>query len=87
MAMLDVESSPHVVPPGYRIVSRFHLMPITVAGQRRWCEILRVVQRLTMHSEVDGYRYYEWEDVGYFDEVAPAPGKVARDDELVGEES
>jgi hypothetical protein len=86
MPMLDVESSPHVVPPGYRVVARFHLFPITVAGRRRWCETVRVVQRLCEWGD-EADPLSTWEDVGYFDEVAPAPGKVARDDELIGEES
>ena len=69
---MSLDDHPLLVPPGHRIVARFHLLPIRVAGRYRWCEWVRVVQRREIP---DGYsetsRVREWADVGYFDEVMP----------------
>ncbi len=47
-----LESSPHLLPAGYRLIYRFFLAPIEIAGVHRWLEYVPVVQRLMRGRDV-----------------------------------
>lgn len=66
---MDLNDHPLIVPANHRIVARFHLLPIRVDGRYRWCQWVRVVQRLL--PDCRGIYECAWVDVGYFDEVMP----------------
>lgn len=68
---MTIADHPLIVPDGYRIVTRFHLLPMRVAGHCRWCEWVRVIQRQQLEPNAEDGWPWEWEDVGYFDEVMP----------------
>jgi hypothetical protein len=70
LTQLNVDESPFVVPERYRVVYRFFLLPIMVAGRYRWCEHVRVVQRDIVCPI---YGWHTWSEVGFWDEVMPTP--------------
>lgn len=63
--MSDIED--FVLPAGYRTIYRFFLLPVRVAGETRFCENIRIIQRqITGSLPVFDYC---WADVGFHDEV------------------
>jgi hypothetical protein len=84
MAVLDIEASPNLLPPGYCIVHRFCLMPRWVAGRKVWLESVRVIQRYVGPAHREDCGCY-WLTVGYWDEVMPGLAKPARYDEMLAD--
>ena len=66
-----------LLPEGYRLRLKWiGFRPITVAGTRRWLELVRVVERTS--SERHGYdNQTRWQFVGFWDEVYPSLAKSA----------
>jgi hypothetical protein len=79
--MIDLDHHPAILPSGYRLRTRFALLPIEVAGRRRWLESVRVVQRLSMNHNFprffSDHRYeWNWSTVGFWEEILPTLGKA-----------
>jgi hypothetical protein len=60
------------LPPEHRTVDRFYLGRVLVAGRYRWCEWVRVVQRLEPAPFYPDGEVKEWVDIGFYDEFFPA---------------
>lgn len=63
----SANTSPRVVPEGYRIRWRFFFLPVEVAGRLRYFEWIPFVQRFTSDTRTPFYSD-QWHDVGFLDE-------------------
>jgi hypothetical protein len=73
--MIDLDHHPAILPSGYRLRTRFALLPIEVAGRRRWLEDVRIVQRYVGTPKGQDIQSW-WVDVGLWEEILPTLGKA-----------
>lgn len=55
-----------------RTITQFLFLPITLSGERRWLELVRIKQELNLVSDHDaprphelGYFYYKWLNISF----------------------